>query len=305
MAAEELLEVEDRERVTLVERQELAERGVSLDRLLVHQVVGARVRHHTLRNCRAADLGVLGLTQEGRELVADLHGLREDAGLRLGTLNGLRLALTAAIGLLDNTRGLLLNALECSGSGRRGGLEGAELLVELRDRLLKRSTDVLLDDGVRGRGGNHRRGGDNRRNLNGSLRGLGGLRGLRGLGDNGCCLNGGSGNGRGGNGGLGVLGRLRGGGLGRGGAHFGSVGGSICGHLTRVLATGEVMCGRQVWGPNHKSCRPQPPKRMTFVLKNNDINRDEDILRKYSCKGRSGRKVYEPASSWNGLVRQT
>ena len=117
VAAEELLEVQDRERVTLVERQELAERGIGLDRLLVHEVVGARIRHDALRDRRAADLRVLRLAEERRELIADLDGLREDAGLRLRTLNGLRLALAAAVGLLDDAGRLLLNDLE----GRRGG----------------------------------------------------------------------------------------------------------------------------------------------------------------------------------------
>lgn len=240
MAAEELLEVQDRERVTLVERKELAEGGVGLDRLLVHQVVRARIRHHTLRDRRAADLRVLRLGEEAAELVADLDGLREDARLGLRTGNGVRLALAAAIGLLDNAGRLLLNDLEGRGCRRGRRLERAELLVELRDRLLERGTDVLLNNGVRGRGGNdgrrsrnsrsrsRRRGGRlclrDLRSLHRDCRGLhrrnnrdshrGGLRFvlLRGL-------------------------RRRGLG-GNGGAHFGRVGGTNCGHLTRVLIPG-------------------------------------------------------------------
>ena len=233
VAAEELLEVQDRERVTLVERQELAERGIGLDRLLVHEVVGARIRHDTLRDRRAADLRVLGVGEEAAELVADLDGLREDAGLGLRTGDGLRLALAAAIGLLDDAGRLLLNDLERSGGGRRGRLERTQLLVELRDRLLERGTDILLNDGVRGRGGHNGRG---RGGDYCSLDDLRGLRGLRGLGGR----NGGSNNNRGGdlnNRGGGLRGRLLRRRL-RSGTHFGIVGGTNCGHGTRVLVPG-------------------------------------------------------------------
>ena len=243
MAAEELLEVEDRERVTLVEREELAEGAVGLDRLLIHQVVGARVRHNALRDRRAADLRVLRLGEEAAELVADLDGLREDAGLGLRTGNGVRLALAAAIGLLDDAGRLLLNDLEGGGGAARGRLERAELLVELRDRLLERGTDVLLNNGVRGRGGNDIRRG-RRRNLNrcGNWRGGLGLGGLRRLRRNGRCgdLHRGRDRHRSNNGLCFVLLRgLRRRGLGgNGGAHFGRVGGTNCGHLTRVLMPG-------------------------------------------------------------------
>lgn len=234
VAAEELLEVQNRERVTLVERKELAEGGVGLDRLLVHEVVGAGIRHDTLRDRRAADLRVLRVGKEAAELVADLDGLREDAGLRLRTLNRLRLTLAAAIGLLDHAGGLLLNDLEGTGGGRGRRLESTQLLVELRDRLLERGTDILLNDRVRGSRGYRRccRDGHNGRLNNGGgglrLGRLGGLRGHR------CrCSN----RRRGLNNGRNLrLRRLRG--LGRNGAHFGSIGGTICGHLTRVLDAG-------------------------------------------------------------------
>jgi hypothetical protein len=235
VAAEELLEVQDRERVTLVERKELAEGGVGLDRLLVHEVVGAGIRHDALRDRRAADLRVLRVGKEAAELVADLDGLREDAGLRLRTLNRLRLTLAAAVGLLDHAGRLLLNDLEGTGGGRGRRLESTQLLVELRDRLLERGTDILLNDRVRGsRGHDIRR--KRCRGHNGRLNNGGG--GLRSL-----CLGGlhwdrcSNGNSGGLNNGRNLrLRRLRG--LGRNGAHFGSIGGTICGHLTRVLDAG-------------------------------------------------------------------
>lgn len=243
MGAEVLLEVEDRERITLVEREELAEGGVGLDRLLVHEVVGARIRHDALGDRRAADLRVLGVGEEAAELVADADGLREDARLGLGTLDGLRLALAAAVGLLDDAAGLLLDDLEGRRGGRRSRLEGAELVVELRNRLVERGTDVLLNDGVRGRGRNDGRG-DDHRGLDDGLDGLG-LRGLYGGGSDGLCNNGCS-NGCDNLGLLCGLRRLRG--LG-GGAHFDVVRGTNCGHLTRVLHRGcghtAVKFGRQ------------------------------------------------------------
>jgi len=160
VAAEVLLEVENRERVTLVEREELAERGVRLDRLLVHKALAARIRHHALRDRRAADLRVLGLAQERAELGRDLHRLREDARLGLRTLNRLRLALAAAIRLLREARRLLLNDLERGRRRAEGRLEARELLVEVSDRLLERGTDVLLNR-LSG-GGGHDSGGRSR-----------------------------------------------------------------------------------------------------------------------------------------------
>ena len=263
MAAEELLEVQNRERVTLVERQELAERGIGLNRLLVHEVVGARVRHDTLRDRRAADLRVLRLGEEAAELVANLDRLREDARLGLRTGDGVRLALAAAVGLLDDAGRLLLNDLESSGGGRRGRLERTQLLVELRNRLLERGTNVLLD-GLGGRGGNRRRGGDRLYGCN--CRGRCGL-GLRNLGGLDCCNSGRGGcnrrcRGRGrGNGGLRGLRRLRrrrrlGG---NGSAHFGRVGGTNCGHRTRVLMPGLRLSAVNFGCQNNKVADPLGP----------------------------------------------
>ena len=221
MAAQVLLEVQDGQRITLVQRQQLAQGGIGLDRLLVHEVVGARIRHHTLGHGRAAHLSVLGLTQEGAQLRGDLHRLSEDAGLGLGTLNGLHLALAAAIGLLDHATGLLLNHLERGGGRAEGGLEGGELIVEISDSLLQRGTDVLLSGGggLSGRGrhdrGGHRRGSHDRDSRLG-LRGLG----LRGLGRRSNGRDNNSGNGHG----LSVLHGLLGSLDGR--THFGVIGGS-------------------------------------------------------------------------------
>jgi len=232
VAAEVLLEVEDGEGVALVEGEELAECGIRLDGLLVHQVVGAGVGHDTLGHRGAADLRVLGLAEEAAELGRDLHGLGEDTGLGLGTLNGLHLALLAAIGLLDHTGRLLLNRLERGRRRAEGRLERGELVVEIGDALLERDTDILLGGGGLGNG-NRRRG--NNRGLNGDCDRLSGLDllSLCRLGHN----SGGNGR-RGKDNGLSGrrLGRLRGLGSLHGRTHFGVIGGSIGGHGTRILS---------------------------------------------------------------------
>ena len=218
MAAQVLLQVEDGQRVALVQGQQLAQRGIRLDRLLVHQVVGAGIGHHTLGHRGAAHLRVLGLAQEGAQLGRDLHRLGEDAGLGLGTLNGLHLALAAAIRLLDHTRRLLLDHLQGRRRRAEGGLETRQLLVEISDGLLEGGTDVLLSGShrrLRGGGGNHGRG-HRGRHCN-SLRLLGSLGGLGWR----------SSHNRGGdsNNSLSRLGGLLGS-LGNGRTHFGVVGGS-------------------------------------------------------------------------------
>lgn len=232
MTVQVLLQVQDRDLVILRHRQELAQRRIRLDLLLVHQVVGVGIGHDRLGDLRAADLRALGLTQEGAQLIGDLHGLREDARLGLTSLSTVRLALAAALGLLNHARGLLLNRLE---RGRRRGesrLQAAQLLVELSDGSRQRGADVLLSRrrSRRGRDGGRRsdgRRGGRRLGLRGLGRlHLGLLRRSRGRGRNG---------GYRGSLGLGGLlaGRLR------GGAHLVAVvRGSVGGHGTRMPSPG-------------------------------------------------------------------
>lgn len=220
MATQELLQVQDGQVVGLAQRQQFAQRGVGLDGLLLHQVVSLGVRHDTLGHRRAANLGSLGLAQERAQLIGNLHGLGEDAGLGLRTLNLGAGPLAAAVRTLGQARSLLLNGLQCRGSGGRRGLQVVQVLLQRRNRLLQRGTEVLI--GRRGgRGGNNGLHNGDRRGSNLGLRGL--LRGLHGHRGN-------SGH-RGGYGGsLGLGGLL--GGL-RGGAHRVSGGGSRCGHGTQ------------------------------------------------------------------------
>jgi len=226
VAAEELLEVEDRELVALREGEELAERGVRVDRLLVHEVVGLGVGHDALGDLRAADLRVLGLAEEGAELIGDADGLREDAVLGRGTLDGGRLALaTTALGLLGEACRELLDRLEVRGLLDGVGLGGRDELLLAGDGVRKRDGDVLI--GRRNRG-DLRRSNNGGRDDRGRNRGSGGGRLLAGLGR----CRGGRGRNNGGDDGLSRLGGLRGlGGLGDGGrgggAHYVGIGGSF------------------------------------------------------------------------------
>lgn len=230
MAAQELLEVQDRELVALGQGEELAERRIGVDRLLVHQAVALGVIHHTLGHGRAADLGVLGLAEEGAQLLRDADGLGEDTVLGGGTLDGLGLSLAAAIGLLGEAGGQLLNGLEVGGLLGGIGLGERHQLVLLGDRIRERHGDVLLDCGgrlERRRGGGRNRGCDRQRRGWRSNRSSCGLladlgrrsnrsnRRRGGNNDNSGRLNGLHG------------GLLGGGGLSGGSAHFGVLGGSI------------------------------------------------------------------------------
>jgi hypothetical protein len=231
VTAQVLLEVEDGQVVRLRESQELAQRGIGLDGLLIHQVVGLGVGHDTLGHLRARERGTLGLTQEGAELIRHLHGLREDAVSGVGTssLGGLVLA-TLALGLLGDARGLLLDGLAEGGNLRVQGLEGGNLLVQLGDRLVEGRDDVILSGSHLRSGGGSSNRCSNRRGLNGGCS-LGGLLAHLGL-HNGRGSGGNRGNGLGLCGGL--LGRLSGSG-GHLRAHFGGISG---GHGTRYASPG-------------------------------------------------------------------
>ena len=150
MAAQELLQVQDGQHIALIQGQQLAQRRIRLDGLLVHQVVVARILHHTLGHRRPAHLRVLGLAQERAQLRGDLHGLGEDAGLGLGTLHDLRLALAAAIRLLRQARRLLLNGLQGRRRRRRRRLQARQLLLQVRNGLLQGGTHVLIGRSLRG-----------------------------------------------------------------------------------------------------------------------------------------------------------
>jgi hypothetical protein len=219
VATQELLEVEDGKIIGLAEGEELAESGIGLDGLLLHQVVRLGIRHDTLGNRRAANLSSLGLAKERAELISNLDGLGEDAGLGLSTLNLGTGPLAATVSTLGEAGSLLLNSLEGRGRSSSGRLEVVEVLLERSNGLLERSTKVLIDGSRGGRGNNGLDNGRHSRGSNGLSLGdlLGGLGGSSGH--------------RGGNGGSLGLGGLLGGLGGR--AHRTSGGGCRCGHGTQ------------------------------------------------------------------------
>ena len=114
VAVEEALEVEVRQLLALRKLEELLQRGVGLDGVLVLQLVLVHVHIHRLRHLGAAHQGATGLAEEGAQLIRHLHGALEDGrrtGLgALGTL--LRLDPAAALaGLLQVAVHTLLQAL--------------------------------------------------------------------------------------------------------------------------------------------------------------------------------------------------
>ena len=113
VATKVLLEVEDRELVILLEREELAKRRIRIDRLLVHELVFLAVGRDGLGDVGAADLRVLGLAEKREEFIRDRNRRRKDAGLGNRTLNRRRLAtLALAIRLFGEAGRELLKRLD-------------------------------------------------------------------------------------------------------------------------------------------------------------------------------------------------
>jgi hypothetical protein len=256
VAAKILLEVQDAQVIRLAQRQQLAQSSISLDRLLIHQIVGLRIAHNTLRHGRAADLSALGVTQEGAQLIRHLHRLGEDAGLRLTALR-LGGTLLLAIGLLGEASGLLLNRAQSIARSRGRGLQAGEVLLKRRNALLEGGTQILIrymSDRL-GRRGNRGRG--RNRGDRDSLNSLGRL--LRDLGGGNSRYRGRRLNlDRGGGGLLGGLG---------GRAHFVNVRGVNGRHLTRYTLSGNGAGYRVNFGAEHpQSCRPTLGRRASFII---------------------------------------
>jgi len=168
------LEVEVGQLLALRDAEELLERGIRLDVVLVLQVVLLDVVVHRLRDLRAGHQGALRLREEVAELLRDLRGALEDGRGTLD-LNAVLVNLDAALALariLDLAVHALLQALDLA---EERGNRLAHRGEVARDRL-----DVLLERRDRRRGGRRLSGrrrdrrNDNRRRDNGNL-GLGGL----------------------------------------------------------------------------------------------------------------------------------
>lgn len=159
------LEVEDLQLIRLLEREELAQRTIRLDDLLVHQRVVLGVLADRRRDRRAGEQGALRDTEERAERIRDGRRLREDRLLLGHSLTALRRdgsAAAATLGrLLELARDLLLELLHVRQDGAEHRAQGVNLLYE--------GVEVLDDVDLLGGGGGNgrRRNGGRRRRRNG------------------------------------------------------------------------------------------------------------------------------------------
>ena len=116
MLVEVALEVEVGETLRVSNAEELLERGIRLDVVLVLETLLLDVGRHGLGDIGAAHLAALGLAKEDAEVITELGGDLEDAEAgRLGSAVLIKLGRGAALalaGILDLTRNTLLELLE-------------------------------------------------------------------------------------------------------------------------------------------------------------------------------------------------
>ena len=186
VTVEEALEVEVRQVLRLRDGEQLAERGIGLDVVLLLEVLLLDVVVHALRDLRAAHQGALRLDEERAELIRHLDGALEDGrgALDLDAIDGLNLRAALALArILDLAVHALLELLDLRHHGRRRLAERREVqhhrlevLIQRRGRASHHGGD-LLD---RRRGDHNRRGNNRRRRRRGRRsRRLLGLRRLR------------------------------------------------------------------------------------------------------------------------------
>jgi len=159
------LEVEVGQLLALRDAEELLERGIRLDVVLVLQVVLLDVVIHRLRDLRAGHQGALGLRQERAQLLRDLRGALEDGRGTLD-LDAVLIDLDAALALariLDLAVHALLQTLDLAE-------ESGDRLAHRRE-VARHRLDVLLERRDRRNGGRRlsgrrrdRRHNDRRRN---------------------------------------------------------------------------------------------------------------------------------------------
>ena len=229
VAVKILLEVEIRERLTLADREELLERGIGRDGVLVLEALLLHVAVDRLRDLRARHERRRRLAEEEAQLVRDLRGALEDregAGLGLLTLRKRRTALALA-SILDLAVDTLVELLDLGEHRRDRLLERVEVERHRLEVLIERRRGA--GRGGNGRRLNGRRGDDNGRGRRGRRRRLLG-RLLGRLGHRGRRRN----NGRRNGGNLLLRNNLlRGGGLGGGGVHYTGSRGTVRRHFTR------------------------------------------------------------------------
>jgi len=115
------LEVEVRQALRVRNAEQLLERGIRLDVVLVLEALLLDVGRHRLGDVGAAHLAALGLAEEDTEVIAELGGDLEDA--EAGRLRGTvlielrRRATLALAGILDLASNTLLKLLELGVQG--------------------------------------------------------------------------------------------------------------------------------------------------------------------------------------------
>ncbi len=124
MLVEVALEVEVGEALSVGNAEELLERSIRLDVVLVLEALLLDVGRHRLGDIGAAHLAALGLAKEDAEVIAELRGDLEDAEagrLRNAILIELRGRATLALAsILDLTGHTLLELLELGVKGGDG-----------------------------------------------------------------------------------------------------------------------------------------------------------------------------------------
>jgi len=162
VGVEVALEVEVREVVRIREAEELLERGIRLDVVLVLEVLLLHVVVDLTRHVGAGDEGALRLAEEHAKLISDLRGDLEDRRTTgLGALLALRLDAAAALAsILDLAVDTLLQLLDLSD-------HGGDNLAEPREAT-ENDLEVVIEAGGRRLSGNLRGGSrsDDRRSRN-------------------------------------------------------------------------------------------------------------------------------------------
>ena len=138
MLVEVLLEIEVGELLTLGDLEDLLERSIRGDVVLVLEALLLDIVVHLLGDIGAGDEGARGVTEELAELIGNLEGDLED-GEALGRITlGLRANTALALAsILDLTVDTLVKALDLSDHGGdrltergEGGEDGLEVLIE-------------------------------------------------------------------------------------------------------------------------------------------------------------------------------
>ena len=168
VVVEVLLEVEVRERRAILNREELLERRIRLDVVLVLEVLLLHVVVDLAGHVGAGDQSALGLAEEDAELISDLGGDLEDGRTAgLGTLLALSLDAAAALaGILDLAVDALLKLLDLSDHGGDNLTETSEatendleIVIEACGRRLGSDLSGSRNRGGDGRGSHDRRSG--------------------------------------------------------------------------------------------------------------------------------------------------